>query len=242
MEENNKDLYLILGMGGKRDLLDKVIEQVKLKFELTEEQASQLFVAGGAIRSMILNEEVKDYDIFIENQELKAILLERAKENSCYISDNAITYYSSLGQIQIITTKTGFPWEIIDEFDFVMNQNYYYKSLQVDGVCDGLYITDIDTILAKKLKINLNCRNKLGTLARLSKFLERGYLPPDRMGLLSLGVAISKLEPITTLTELVNESKLYLSLEDVSTLCTEHTILPCSEDEVLGLNNRGSRL
>lgn len=224
--------------------LDQVLEYVKDRYKLNNDTANKLYIAGGAIRSLILNEEVKDYDIFIENDEVKTLLLEESKTkcNGSYISDNAITLYSPYGQIQIITTKTGFPWEVIDEFDFVMNQNYYCPNLTVAGVCDGLYIADIDTVMSKKLKINKHCRNKLGTLARLAKFLERGYLPPNKLDLVELGIAISKLNPITTLTELASESKLYLNAEEVSGLCDGTTLAFCSDEEIDSLNNRGSGL
>lgn len=221
---------------------DEVLNWVREKYNLTDSECDDIYLSGGCIRSLIIGEEVRDYDIFVTGTILKDKLIRLAKENSYgYVSDNAITHYSSFGQIQVITTATGYPWDIVAEFDFVMNQNYYYKYLATLGD-NPLKVGCRDTILAKKLTINQNCRNKLGTLARLVKFMERGYLPPSKVDIISLGIAISKLNPITTLTELVSESKLYLNVDEVSTLCDGTILATCSEEEFEALNNRGSGL
>ena len=221
---------------------DEVLNWVREKYNLTDSECDDIYLAGGAIRSLIIGEDVRDFDIFVTCNSLKVKLIKLAKENSYgYVSDNAITHYTLFGQVQIITTATGYPWDIVAEFDFVMNQNYYYKYLAT--LTDNpLKIGCRDTILAKKLTINQNCRNKLGTLARLIKFIERGYTPPSKFDMVALGIAISKLNPITTLTELVSESKLYLNVEEVSTLCDGTILETCTDEEFEALNNRGSGL
>ena len=182
----------------KQDLLSAGIPEAIL---------NRCFITGGAIRSLILGEEVKDVDIFCEDEEtLNAFI------NSFLIiginSENAITFTLKGTQFQIIKVKTGSPMEVIGEFDFIMNMNYYHF------LTNETYIESLYVIKDKRLEINPKCRNKLGTLARLEKFLNRGYKIGSRKGLLELGTQISKLDPIDTFTKLENESKLYITFEE----------------------------
>jgi hypothetical protein len=166
---------------------------------------SKLFIAGGCIRSMILEEEVKDIDIFCKDELTVAIVKESI---SGFRSDNALNLYIHPYKVQIVTTEAGSPIDIINQFDFTMNMNYYdfeSKSIEV------LHLTDI---IGRNLKVNKNCRNKLGTLARIVKFVNRGYKLDSKENLLELGCQISRMESIDTFEELEKESKLYFSNDE----------------------------
>ena len=175
-----------------------------------------LFIAGGSIRSLILDEPIKDVDIFITHESvignIKDLLLGRG-----LFSDNAINLYmwsNSLGvvKVQIITTETGLPQEVINQFDFTMNMNYY------DISSNSIYVHSMEDILSKTLRVNKNCRNKLGTLARIVKFTKRGYELTSKENLLELGCQISRMEPISTFKELEAESRLYFSGDDYDSI------------------------
>lgn len=177
-----------------------------------------LFIAGGAIRSTLLGEDVQDIDIFAHNQEQLDKVLgklnvgwqnsENCKYKTIYISPNPPTRVVESLNIQIIKVKAASPQEVIGEFDFVMNMNYIEL-----GYPESAYIHCLDTITSKTLTINKNCRNKLGTLARLEKFLNRGYKIGSRNNLLMLGTQISKMEPVSTFSQLEDDSRLYFTFE-----------------------------
>lgn len=172
------------------------------KIPFFEEFKDNAFIAGGVIRSLVLDERVKDIDIFLRDESL----INRLKEvDGVFVSNNAISFYVDTLQYQIITTITGSPFDIINEFDFIMNMNFYEPDRNF------LFIANEGIILNKKLEFNPKCRNKMGTLARLEKFLSRGYTTPSRNSILEIGVALTQQKPITTFEELEKQSKLYFS-------------------------------
>lgn len=187
-------------------------KQDLLAVGIPESILSNCFIAGGAIRSLVLGEDIKDVDIFCRTPEDLANMIESLRYGprvgSIIETENAVSFTLNGTQFQIIKVKTGTPEEVIGEFDFIMNMNYY------DFSTNSVYHKSLMTIYDKKLEINPNCRNKLGTLARLEKFLSRGYKIGSRTSLLRLGTQISALDPIKTFTELENESKLYVSFEE----------------------------
>lgn len=160
------------------------------------------YLAGGCIRSTLLSEEVKDIDVFLRKETLIQPLLDQCVG---FKSANAISINSGGFNFQIIITVTGAPLEIVNEFDFTMNSNYYLPNY------DLVHVGDPTSLMLKLLVVNINCRNKLGTLGRLLKFLGRDYKIADRNTILQLGVALTHLNPIFTFEELERESKLYFS-------------------------------
>lgn len=165
------------------------------------------YIAGGSIRSMLLNEPVKDFDIFLRSNRLVDKI--RAISNAAFISKNAVSVYKDGTQIQIITNSIDDPEKMIGEFDFTMNHNYYCP------VKDELVVKDLVHIMLKQLVINKNCRNKLGTLARITKFVNRGYSVPSKIDMVMIGVDITKTDQIHTIEELIAESRMYFSDTDV---------------------------
>jgi len=160
-----------------------------------------LFIAGGSIRSLVNNEVPKDYDIFCRTPEGLEKLKEILKDIQKYSSLNAIGHTSLTGKdIQFILCEIGSPEKIIGEFDFMMNMNYY------DPKEDNLVIHY--AAYDKKLRVNSKARNVLGTLARISKFVARGYECPDATDLVTLGIRASKMEPVVKTSQLVQHCRL----------------------------------
>lgn len=187
----------------------RLVEDLVDYLELPEEIVNDIYIAGGAIRSMILDEEIKDVDIFFKTKNS----YEHIKNLQVgFLTNNARTIYVEGLQYQLIITDNDIPYDLVNRFDFTMNSNYY------DYSRDEIFVKDLCSIQNKWLVINKLCRNKLGTLARLFKFMERGYKITDRLTLLELGVALTKCEPVFTFEELEEESKLFFSEDEFNNI------------------------
>lgn len=183
-----------------RELIDNL--RVVFKDEIFYEDA---YIAGGCIRSMILDEHIKDVDIFLKSS--RAISYLKGLKLG-FESANAITFYLDGMRYQIIINTTGLPKEVIGEFDFTVNMSSY------DYITDELYIESEEDIKAKQLTFNPKCRNKIGSLGRLTKFVNRGYKIPDRLNILQIGVDLTECSPISTFEELEIQSRFHFSEDD----------------------------
>lgn len=213
-------------MNENMNLKDSIVKYTKVLFESAPfllPYKDKLFIAGGCLRSIILGEQVKDLDIFCKDAQTAT---EIANSGFGFKSDNALNFTihiqgESTGsftqviesiRVQIIHNQVGSPQEIINQFDFTMNMNYY------DFETDFINVENIQDILSKTLRVNKHCRNKLGTLARIVKFVERGYKLHSKENLLELGCQISRMSPISTFTELEEESRLYFSDDEYNSI------------------------
>lgn len=184
-----------------RDLFDKLGTVIPFFKEFER----KVYIAGGCIRSSITGEYIRDVDIFLRDN----TLIDRLKElNLGIVSDNAISFWIDCVQYQIIIGVTNEPLALVNEFDFTMNINYY------DPISNELYVQSTNDIRDKILRINPNCRNKLGTLGRVFKFLQRGYQLANRNTLLQIGVQLTEHETVKTFEQLEKASKLYFSQEE----------------------------
>lgn len=175
-----------------------------------------MYIAGGAIRSLIEKNQPKDIDIFFKSH----VNIDQVKDYfkkyhpTAFITENAITLWIDNKQFQFIITTKGTPLQVIHEFDFTINMNYF------DFQDNILYVHHKSAILFKKLEINLQCRNKLGTLGRIPKFVKRGYSVPDKMNLVELGVLLTREEPVVNFEKLQENSKFHYSEEEYTSLQT----------------------
>lgn len=171
------------------------------------------YIAGGCIRDFILREPVQDVDIFIEKhkEDVVEIVTESLSTMGIYHykSDNAIGFTFEGYKFQIITCETGNPHDVVNKFDFTMNSNFY--KLDSSGT---IYIKSINDINNKQLVFNKECRNLLGTLGRVPKFVNRGWKVPNKLDMVWLGCQISRLEPVNKLSYLEEESRLYYNDEE----------------------------
>lgn len=178
----------------------------------------QLYVAGGCIRSLENGETPKDYDIFMKtdiSDEIKSYLATHAT----YTSNNSVglhIYICASTEVQIITSVFGTPEQVVGEFDFENNMNWFDP--QSDILVTNKYCH------SKQLKVNKNCRNVVGTLVRISKFVERGYKVPSVQDMTNLAIKLSKLPEITRVSQLVDYSR-------ISTCCTPEIAQEMGLDE-----------
>ena len=192
----------------EKKMLRKILKDASIHLLGDESLLENAFIAGGAIRSIMEKEAPSDYDIFLKNDSL----VDRIRGSGVFTSENAVTFYCNEHKIQVITNEFGKPSKIVGEFDFTMNMNYYCP------VQKRIVITHPVDVFNRTLRINPKCRNKVGTLVRIHKFLERGYKLQNRMDLVQIAIDISKLEPIKTIDELVRHSRLYFSDDDLKTM------------------------
>src|SRR5690606_172444 len=144
------------------------------------------FISGGAIYSTYNNQEVKDYDFFLNSQELadsirryfynylistngelkdKDIKIDRYRGLRLVLTDNAI----SIGKYQIITRWTGEPKDVVEEFDFQHNQFYLYRD-EIGTLSQWDFLDD------NILRFNdRRPRDIAGCIIRVNKFTERGF-------------------------------------------------------------------
>ena len=199
-------------MNSVKNHLDQVILELSKLIPL-EFIKENLFIAGGSIRSLVSGEEPQDYDFFMKS-DVASQIREYLKDVMKYESDNsigtyvqeAVTSHSGLTylknkEIQIIICAKGTPKDIIGEFDFRNNMNYY-------DISTGELVID-EYASNKQLKINPMARNLVGTLARVSKFVEkRGFRVPSIEDMTILAIRLTNSEPIESLSELKDASRL----------------------------------
>lgn len=198
-------VYTTTCLGALKEKLSRVIGDERF-FDNT-------YIAGGCIRDFILREPVQDVDIFIDKHKEDVVEIVKENLNSMaiyhYVSDNAIGFTFEGYKFQIITCETGNPHDVVNKFDFTMNSNFY--KLDSSGT---IYIKDMGSIRNKQLVFNKECRNLLGTLGRVPKFVNRGWKVPTKLDMVWLGCQISRLEPVNKLSYLEEESRLYYNDEE----------------------------
>lgn len=139
------------------------------------------YVAGGCIASMVLDEEVKDYDLWFENpedfQQVLKDVLDVSASDMLDGYDNlkvkrtkyALTISLSSGKIvQFVESRMGVPEVLVPGFDFKHTQAYYKQ--------DGTLVYDEALIKSKVLVFAQgNFKHPVNTVQRMLKFARRGY-------------------------------------------------------------------
>lgn len=141
------------------------------------------YIAGGCFYSINNNKKVNDYDFFIDNQklagELKGYFTEfthgdkikrgKYKKHDILITQNAITIDR---KYQIVFKYTGKPHDVCQEFDFRHNMFAYYRE-QIREYTDWRYLE------TKRISYNdTRTRDICGTLQRIPKMVEKGFIVP----------------------------------------------------------------
>ena len=202
-----------------REQIIKHLEEVKAEIELIipePELIAKMSVAGGAIRAMVRDQKIADYDIFLSNdgavQELREAL---AYRTTLYDSKNSIGLITHTGKhIQFIVCAVGDPVDIVGEFDFTCNMNFYrFRALP----WQNNLVIHSDTY-HDQLVVNPNARNAVGTLLRVGKFVGKGYKHPSRSDMIGLAIKISRLDPITHYSHLEESSRMNFNEQEVQSI------------------------
>lgn len=155
----------------------------------------EITVAGGYIRSCILNERINDIDLFIPYAKLGrelALYLVNDNEKKIIETDNALTIKIAKRKIQFITRWVyEQPKDVLSSFDFTICQasfwwNHYCHKWQSE--CSDQFYPDL---AAKRLIYTNPIREEPpgGSMLRILKYYQRGY----RITLPSLSDVITRL-------------------------------------------------
>jgi hypothetical protein len=151
---------------------------------------TKTFFAGGCIRDMIRGKDPKDYDLYFFDEESRNKFFELVKDEFQFKETSIKNYNSKKMPIQVITVVTGMPENLIDTFDFTINQGYYIPQLDI------LKLGDLENVLIPGKHIF----TPIQALLRAQRFLKQGYKLPAAT-LIEIGVQISR-KPVTNAEEL----------------------------------------
>lgn len=164
------------------------------------------FIAGGAIRSSVLEEEVNDIDVFLFDEkalnwfesflfdELGELKLPLAKGWSYKKTINSHNFVNDEGlhpTVQIIHKYVNMPSSLISDFDFKFNMNFFLPSAQY------LYIESLEDILNKRIQVNISNCSIVNTFFRFHKFIGKGWTYSGEE-LADLVILLTSLESIKT--------------------------------------------
>lgn len=94
------------------------------------------FIAGGCFKNLINGEEIKDVDVYFENEADFLEAVEYYRGNSTYRdsyeNDKVVAFFNkrSKKRVELIRALFGTPEKVIDEFDFTITKMVYYKHIE----------------------------------------------------------------------------------------------------------------
>ena len=141
-----------------------------------------IFLAGGAARSLITNEEVVDYDLFFASAEIA----EKFEKDLLMCSKAQVKYRCPAGELVTIMWDNKYkiqlikktyhptPENLVERFDFTICK------FAVDMADFSIHYAEADAYDAHNriLRVN-NIQYPVATLHRVKKYLDKGYRPSD---------------------------------------------------------------
>lgn len=128
------------------------------------------FVAGGAIASLVLDEQPKDYDVWFGSLEDWNAATKGLNMACTRISKYSATYTLPSGNVvQLVRSRVGTPEKVVGTFDFQHTMSHYLP-------LTGELKVDEEFIKSKALTfVRGNLCHPVNTVQRLLKFSRRGY-------------------------------------------------------------------
>ena len=159
--------------------LDAKLDEFLLKIEgleLRDALREKLYFAGGCIYCLRNNKTVKDYDMFLMDDDLIEDL--KRLDIWSFTSEYALSH----GKFQVVIKYFGDPDSCVGQFDFKHNMHYYIprtlkiQCAYVDELCDEeTGFEDFRYLQTDELIFNENrARDIEGVLLRVKKFTDRG--------------------------------------------------------------------
>ena len=160
---------------------------------LMKANPSDVFIAGGFVRSCVTNEKINDIDLFVPSKEVAdrlALVLVDNDERKIHRSLNALTIRRMGPALQFIHRWTyAQPADCIASFDFtIASAAIWWTGTNWTSVCHADFYADL---AARRLVYLSPLRNEDagGSMLRVLKFYQRGY----RIPLDSLGAVLARL-------------------------------------------------
>lgn len=157
-------------------------------------------IAGGAIRSIVCNQKISDFDFYFNSEESIRKFGEKFKDNLSFSSDNADSYLIGGKKIQVIK-KEGFVGlnseELVSKFDFTVCMAALYR--------DGLYShPDFYKDNCARSLVFTGSDFPISSLVRANKYIaKKGYsISPEN--LVKIAMACHSLE-ILSAAQLFNQ-------------------------------------
>jgi hypothetical protein len=159
------------------------------------------FIAGGCIASMVLDQDVKDFDVWFRDAEtyekLVALLVERRfviSRTSRFgitfqLFIHADGFWDHAVEVQFIKNRIGHPDQTVAGFDFKHTQSYFIPY-------GGIMKVDEEHIKSRKLVyVPGNLEHPVNTVERVLKFVRRGFFV-EQQTIIDLMKDIQKADPM----------------------------------------------
>jgi hypothetical protein len=154
----------------EEDVIFKVQKEILEKFPKTIQK--KIAIAGGAIRDLLLDVEVKDYDLFVQDKETEEAVISflNEKGKAGHINKQLANYIFEGKWIQLIREKyyNISTTEVIDSFDFI----HCCGMVTMEGI--KTHMEFYKTIATKHIRVN-KITFPLSSLERLQKYIKKGY-------------------------------------------------------------------
>lgn len=142
-------------------IIEEKFTELKAVPDLYEFVLENCFLAGGAVRDVILNVTPKDWDVFFRTEEAKDEFIQRFTRK---MEETGIGNFN-YKDFQFITLYTGSPSHVTNKFDWNVNQQFYEFGKSMGR---GYFIP-------KELRLNTDCEKPLAAYLRLPDMISKGF-------------------------------------------------------------------
>jgi hypothetical protein len=146
------------------DVFNKFIKTYKL-----EVVKDDIYIAGGAIRDVFQGVRPKDYDIYACTAKAADAINNALKRRYPVNNNGNFDFWSDEvgGKLNVIVNPEFIrpPEELIKEFNFTCNMNYFHRGV----------VRKHSDIGYKILNLNPGCKYPVGCLMKLPRMIELGY-------------------------------------------------------------------
>lgn len=170
------------------------------------------YLAGGAILSLVTNQEINDYDFYPKTGtklfdiiyylliEEEMVLINESDKALTFKSKNVKTYSGNRMIVQIIKFQTyNSPDEVFSTFDYTVCMGAYDCDTKEFAFHESFY----PDIAAKRINYNVDTNYPYASLARLKKYQEKGY-SVSKSEMIKIAMSIAKYGELTTWNDLKN--------------------------------------
>ena len=197
-----------------------LIERILNNSSVGDDIKSSACIAGGCLRAIFAREKISDVDLYPYTQEGCNQLANRIRSEANKDTNNLTIIYES--NLAVTFKENGMTYQLISNPELIVKGESHTR--RVEGVKDLLsrfdftigmaaYVPIDDTIVMhesffnhlaqRKIVFNPDTQFPIPSLARIRKFVKRGYTFDDRE-LVKMGVAIARLN-IETMEDLAQE-------------------------------------
>lgn len=176
-----------------KGVMNKLVESIKDN-EVREHIVKYSFITGGCIPSMIVDEYVNDYDIYLTNSLSANVVLNYYKQfhkpifndkqnnihiNDIFVYDDKTLFHPKLitensinlsDKVQIVIKYYGEPKDLVDKFDWKHIKSYYVYSDNTLNIHPDTY-----RLIVEKELVYTGSDYPLSSLLRTRKFIKKGW-------------------------------------------------------------------